>query len=313
MTDIAAMLPTPPRHRPFGEAGRLAAMTTSSDPTPDRGPFSGSGALVTGGGSGIGFAAARLLARDGAQVTLMGRNADKLASAAAELASEFPAAPPATIAPGSVDDETAVAEAVRIATETTGRLAVAVASAGTGGVAPIVAQPVDEFRQIVSTNLVGTFLTIKHAGAAIVAGGGGSIVAVSSLAACTVHAWMSAYAATKAGIDALVRNAADELGPSGVRVNSVQPSLVDTELVAWPMADEPLVESYLVNMPVAHIGQPDEVAQVIRFLAGDESGWVTGNCLPVDGGHHLRRGPDYGSIAALLYGDESVLPGYTGP
>jgi NAD(P)-dependent dehydrogenase (short-subunit alcohol dehydrogenase family) len=280
---------------------------------PGAGPFAGSGALITGGGSGIGFAAARFLARDGAQVTLMGRTADKLGAAAAELAAEFPTAPPATIAPGSVDDEDAVAEAVRIATEATGRLSVAVASAGTGGVAPILAQPLDEFQSIVSTNLVGTFLTIKHAGRAIVAGGGGSIVAVSSLAACTVHAWMAAYAATKAGIDALVRNAADELGPSGVRVNSVQPSLVDTELVAYPMADEPLVESYLVNMPVAHIGQPDEVAQVIRFLAGDESSWMTGNCLPVDGGHHLRRGPDYGSIAALLYGDDAVLPGFTGP
>lgn len=275
-------------------------------------PFQGQGALVTGGGSGIGLAAARLLVRDGAQVTLMGRTEDKLLAAAAELAAAFPDAPGVTTAVGSVDDEAAVAEAVRVATQRTGRLGVAVASAGTGGVAPIVAQPLDEFQSIVSTNLTGTFLTIKHAGAAIVAGGGGAIVAVSSLAACTVHAWMSAYAASKAGIDALVRNAADELGPSGVRVNSVQPSLVDTELVAWPMADEALVDSYLVNLPIAHIGQPDEIAQVIRFLAGPESGWVTGNCLPVDGGHHLRRGPDYGSIAAMLYGDAAVLPGYTG-
>ncbi len=187
-----------------------------------------------------------------------------------------------------------------------------VACAGTGSVAPVIAQPLEEFQQVIETNLTGTFLTIKHGGRAIVAGGGGAIAAVSSLASCTVHSWMSAYAASKAGIDALVRNAADELGQSGVRVNSVQPSLVDTELVAWPMGDAGLVESYLTNMPVAHIGQPEEVAQVLRFLVGPESGWVTGNCLPVDGGHHLRRGPDYGSIAEMLYGAEATQAGFTG-
>lgn len=274
--------------------------------------FAGQGALITGGGSGIGLATAQMLAADGAHVTLMGRTLDKLTAAAALIAAEVPAAPPVTVFAGSVDDEDAVAEAVHVAAGVTGRLGVTVACAGTGTVAPIVTQGLEEFQSILATNLTGTFLTIKHAARAIVTGGGGSIVAVSSLAACTVHAWMSAYAASKAGIDALVRNAADELGPSGVRVNSVQPSLVDTELVAWPMADEALVESYLLNMPVAHIGQPEEVAQVIRFLAGPESGWMTGNCLPVDGGHHLRRGPDYGSIAAMLYGPEATQPGFTG-
>lgn len=270
------------------------------------------GALVTGGGSGIGLAAAHALARDGAYVTLMGRTADRLEAAAAELRTAYPNAAGVAWVAGDVADEDDVIAAVQAATSPTGRLGVAVASAGTGAVAPIVVQPLAEFEQVLRTNLVGTFLTIKHAGAAMVRGGGGAIVAVSSLAACTVHAWMSAYAASKAGIDALVRNAADELGPSGVRVNSVQPSLVETELVAIPMGDPGLLESYLANMPVAHIGQPDEIASVIRFLAGPESGWVTGNAIPVDGGHHLRRGPDYGGISRFLYGDASTDPGFVG-
>lgn len=274
--------------------------------------FEGLGALVTGGGSGIGLATARFLARDGAQVTLMGRTADKLEAAAAGLQVELPDAPEVRWVAGDAANEDDVAGAVQAARSTTGRLGVAVACAGTGAVAPIVAQPLDEFNQVIATNLVGTFLTIKHAGAAMVADGGGSIVAVSSLAACTVHAWMSAYAASKAGVDALVRNAADELGPSGVRVNSVQPSLVDTELVAIPMGDPALLESYLANMPVARIGQPDDIASVIRFLAGPESGWVTGNAIPIDGGHHLRSGPDYGGISRFLYGDASTEPGFTG-
>ncbi len=291
-------------------------MTTppaTSDPTtPTPPPFAGQGALVTGGGSGIGLGAARLLARDGAHVTLMGRTAAKLDEAAEALRSELPDAPPVHTFAGDVAVEEDVAAAVEAACAATGRLGVAVASAGTGFVAPIVAQPLDVFRQVMDTNLVGTFLTIKHAGRAMVDGGGGAIVTISSLAACTVHAWMSAYAASKAGIDALVRNAADELGPSGVRVNSVLPGIVETELMEFPMADEALVASYLENMPVSHIGQVDEIASVVRFLAGPESGWVTGNALPVDGGHHLRRGPDYGGIARMLYGDVATEPGFTG-
>lgn len=275
-------------------------------------PFVGQGALITGGGSGIGLASARQLRDGGASVTLMGRNPDKLAAAAESLCESNPDGPSVNVFAGDVADEQAVIDAVESARAVTGSLNLAVACAGTGGVAPIVAQPLDEFRQIISTNLVGTFLTFKYAGRAIVASGGGSIVAVSSLAACTVHAWMSAYAASKAGIDALVRNAADELGQSGVRVNSVQPSLVETELVAIPMGDPTLIESYLENMPIARVGQVEDVASVIRFLAGPESGWMTGNTLPVDGGHHLRRGPDYGGVSAFLYGEASTGPGFIG-
>lgn len=289
-------------------------MTTASTPRSDSptAPFAGQGALVTGGGSGIGYAAALLLARDGAHVTIMGRTADKLEAAAEAAWAELPDAPPFRCVAGDVAVEADVAAAVDAARAATGRLGVAVASAGTGFVAPLVAQPLDVFRQVMDTNLIGTFLTIKHAGRAMVDGGGGAIVTISSLAACTVHAWMSAYAASKAGIDALVRNAADELGPSGVRVNSVQPGIVETELMEYPMTDDSLVASYLANMPVSRIGQPDDVAAVVRFLAGPESGWVTGNAIPIDGGHHLRRGPDYGGIARLLHGDASTEAGYTG-
>lgn len=292
----------------------MAAMPSSPSSTFPHSttPFDGLGALVTGGGSGIGLAAARLLVVAGAHVTLMGRSGDRLAAAAAELHDELPDAASVAGHVGDVSNEADVIAAVGVAKAATGKLGVVVASAGMGAVAPIVAQPLEEFQAVIATNLVGTFLTIKHGGAALAASGGGSIVAVSSLAACTVHAWMSAYAASKAGIDALVRNAADELGASGVRVNSVQPSLVETELVAIPMGDPDLLTSYMENMPIARVGQPDDVASVIRFLAGPESGWMTGNNLPVDGGHHLRRGPDYGGITRFLYGDSATEPGYTG-
>lgn len=285
---------------------------TSTPSEPGARALVGRSALITGGGSGIGLATARALVRDGASVTIAGRSEERLRSAVADLETLAVGDARVAYAVCDVADEDQVRRAVEVAEQTGGGLHIAVASAGNGAVAPIVQQSLAEFRQVVDTNLVGAFLTIKHAGRSMVRGGGGSIVAVSSLAARTVHAWMSAYGASKAGIDLLVRNAADELGASGVRVNSVQPSLVDTELVAIPMGDEALLRSYLANMPVSHVGQPEEVADVIRFLAGPESRWVTGNCLPVDGGHHLRRGPDYGGISRFLYGDESTEPGYTG-
>lgn len=170
--------------------------TMSSSPSPifpqSTTPFDGFGALVTGGGSGIGLAGARLLVIAGAHVTLMGRTGDKLEAAAAGLHDELPDFPSVAWHAGDVSNEADVIAAVGAAKAATGKLGVVVASAGTGAVAPIVAQPLAEFQSVVSTNLIGTFLTIKHGGAALATTGGGSIVAVSSLAASTVHAWMSA-------------------------------------------------------------------------------------------------------------------------
>src|SRR5207237_2789911 len=100
---------------------------------------------------------------------------------------------------------------------------------------------------------------------------GGSIVAVSSIAATISHPYLSAYGAAKAGIDMLVKVAADELGPSNIRVNAVRPGLVDTELVAGIFATEAVLDSYLSQTPLGRAGQPDEIAALIRFLAGHAS------------------------------------------
>ena len=209
-------------------------------------------------------------------------------------------------------DEAAVEAAVATAREATGGLDHVVASAGTGWVAPLVEMPLDQARMLLDTNLIGTLLTFKHGAAALVDSGGGSMVAVSSMAANLVHAWMSVYSATKAGIDAMVATAADELGPLGVRVNSVRPGFIDTELMAIPATDEALVDSYLRNTPGGRLGTPEDVARVVRFLCGPESGWISGHWVPVDGGNHLRRGPDYGGLARQLYGDDAT-PGHPAP
>jgi NAD(P)-dependent dehydrogenase (short-subunit alcohol dehydrogenase family) len=127
-------------------------------------------------------------------------------------------------------------------------------------------------------------------------GGGGSIVGMSSIAGHTTHRFMSAYCASKAGIEMLVKCAADELGEHNIRVNAVQPGIVDTELMSFITAGGPILESYHENMPVSRVGTVDDIAAAVRYLAGPESTWVTGQMLGIDGGHQLRCGPDYGSV-----------------
>jgi NAD(P)-dependent dehydrogenase (short-subunit alcohol dehydrogenase family) len=150
----------------------------------------------------------------------------------------------------------------------------------------------DTWRSVMATNLDGTFLTIKHAGAAMASSGGGAIVAISSIAGPLTHRLMTPYCVSKAALEMLVRNAADELGASNIRVNAVRPGLVPTDLAAGLTMNEGIVNDYLEQMPISRLGTVDDIANGIRYLCGPESSWVTGQCLAIDGGHTLRRGPD---------------------
>lgn len=270
-------------------------------------PLAGRAALITGGGSGIGLACARHLLLDGASVTIAGRSEERLAGAVADLRAEAPAGTTVQAVACDVSHEDSVAEAVARAAEPAGGLHVAVASAGIGAVGPVVALPLAEWDRIIATNLTGAFLTFKHAGAAMVAGGsGGSIVAISSIASPLSHAFMAAYCVSKAGLDMLVKVTADELGRHQVRVNSVRPGLVETELGGHLIGDTAVLDDYLAQMPVSRIGTVDDVAAAVRYLCGPNSTWVTGQCLGIDGGHTLRRGPNVEHWARGLYGDASV-------
>jgi len=172
--------------------------------------------------------------------------------------------------------------------------------------APVATSERDSWWATVEVNVLGTFLTLKHAAPVMASSRGGSFVGVSSIAGIETHRYLSAYCVGKAGIDMLVRVAADELGPSGIRVNSVRPGLVDTEMVAGILATDQVLDDYLAQMPIARVGKPDDVAALVRFLAGPESSWITGETISVDGGHHLRRGPDYTAFAEPLYGADAL-------
>ncbi|HEX3947831.1 MAG TPA: SDR family oxidoreductase [Acidimicrobiales bacterium] len=270
------------------------------------GGLEGRTALVTGGGSGIGLATAARFARDGAQVTICGRTEVKLAAAvaaidraAAEGGPGETATPSARYVVADVTVEPQIEAAVAVAAEPTGKLDILFACAGgSHHMGPLLDAEAEGVRATVDLNLVGSFLSLKHAGRAMRETGGGSIVLMSSGAGHFPHRWLWAYGMSKAGIESLCAYAAEELGETGIRVNAVQPGIIDDELMSFITAGGPLLDDYLAQMPVARLGTVDDVATAVRFLAGPESGWITGECLAVDGGHHLRRGADY----SLLFG-----------
>jgi NAD(P)-dependent dehydrogenase (short-subunit alcohol dehydrogenase family) len=277
-----------------------------SRPTPPGRPLDGQVALVTGGGSGIGLASARALAADGAAVVLAGRSEDRLATGATELLAELPDAEVLT-AVCDVTDEASV-EAACTSAAAVGPLTIVVASAGSGGASPFHLTSLDEWNAVLSTNLTGAFLTMKHAVGHLVANGGGSIVAISSIAGVATHRFMTPYTVSKAGLEMLVRQVADELGSSGVRANAVRPGLVPTDITAGLMTIPEMVDDYLAQMPLGRTGTTGDIAALVRFLAGPESSWITGECIGADGGHHLRRGPNFDVVMHMLHGDDLAPP-----
>jgi NAD(P)-dependent dehydrogenase (short-subunit alcohol dehydrogenase family) len=142
----------------------------------------------------------------------------------------------------------------------------------------------EDFRRVERLNLEGTFLVIREFGARMVARNGGSIVVFSSIRAQVVEPGQGAYAATKAGVVQLVRTAAAEFGPSGVRVNAIAPGVVDTALTASIKADPDWYNAYAQKSVLGRWALPDELIGATVFLASDASSYVTGSYLTVDGG-----------------------------
>ena len=247
--------------------------------SPTQGPLDGYGVLVTGGGSGIGLAAANRLAADGATVTICGRSDARLRAAAEGTALRWCVC--------DVTDEDQVEAAVDAATQAAGRLDVAVACAGgSEHLGPLVLADVGAFRRTVDLNVTGTFLTLKHAAPRMVRGGGGSFVGVSSIAATLTHRYLGAYCVGKAGIEMLVRVAADELGPSHVRVNCVRPGLIDTDMQKdTGLPDR--VGKYKGSVPMQRGGTAEEVAEAILWLCAEQSSYCTGQFIDVAGGRGL--------------------------
>ena len=274
----------------------------------DESGIGGWSVVVTGGGSGIGAACAERLAADGARVTICGRTKSKLDEVVEQVGPKVGDGGSIRAVVADVTSEDDIV-ALYEAAAADGPLCGVVANAGGGGaIGPYHLQEVDEFVRVLHLNVVGAMLLVKHGVPRMVASGsGGSFVGMSSIAADLTHPYFGAYCVAKAGIDAMMRNAADEYGPAGVRFNSVRPGFVATEIMELIPRDSEVYASYLANTPLDGVAEPDDVARLVRFLVGDESRWITGQVMNVDGGHSLRRGPDFGSFIEPVLGQDVML------
>jgi NAD(P)-dependent dehydrogenase (short-subunit alcohol dehydrogenase family) len=267
------------------------------------GSVSGKSILVTGGGSGIGRGIAASLVAGGADVTILGRNRERLDA----TVSEIDGAGSVHAVAADITDEEQVAAAVSEVVESAGRLDGVVACAGgSETIGPVTQIDSAAWRNTVDLNVNGTMYTIKHAARELVRAGGGSIVAISSIASSNTHRWFGAYGVTKSAVDHLVRLAADELGASNVRVNGIRPGLTRTELVALVLDSPELSADYAAATPLPRVGEVDDIAALATFLLGDASTWITGQVVNVDGGQMLRRGPDYSSMLEPLFGEDGL-------
>jgi NAD(P)-dependent dehydrogenase (short-subunit alcohol dehydrogenase family) len=237
-------------------------------------------ALITGGNSGIGLATARLFVAEGARVTITGRNQKTLDAAVAQLGNGVLAIQT------NVTDVEATERAVAKAVEKFGKLDIVFANAGIGGLTPVGQTSLRLFEEILRTNLTAVFFTVQAAAPHL--NDGASIILNGSVhAVLGVPEW-SAYAATKAGVRAMTRNLASELAPRGIRVNQVTPGGTKTPI--WSLfaptneAQGALDKAISVRAPLGRMGEADEVARAVLYLASDDSSNVTGSEIVVDGG-----------------------------
>jgi NAD(P)-dependent dehydrogenase (short-subunit alcohol dehydrogenase family) len=240
-------------------------------------------ALVTGASRGIGRATATALAAAGAHVIIHYANSAaeaeflaaeiRLAGGKADIARADLAAPDAP-----------AALAAQVKTLTNGRLDILVANAGIGGGAPIAEQSIEKFDELFAVNVRAPYFLVQQLLPLMPEGA--SIILLSSLVAAAAVGELSAYSATKGAIDTLVKHFAAALGAKNIRVNAVAPGVIETDMSSFAKSDAGK-DFTLGLQALKRIGQPDDIADVIAFLASDKARWITGATIPVDGGSKL--------------------------
>ncbi|MDQ8045528.1 MAG: SDR family NAD(P)-dependent oxidoreductase [Solirubrobacteraceae bacterium] len=245
-------------------------------------PLAGRTAVVTGAGRGLGAAIARRLAHAGARVVLVGRTASTLRAIADELDGD----PLVVVA--DLAEADAAQRVFEAAVDGTGRLDVLVNNAGRShnARAPLTAEEIDD---VVALNLRAPLQLATLAADHMARNGGGSIVTVSSSLALLGTAGSGLYAATKGGVEAATRSLAAQWGPNGVRVNAVRPAITRSDMSAAVLEDADVMADYLREVPLGEIGEPEDIAALVQFLATDESAYVTGQVLDADGGWGVTK------------------------
>lgn len=244
------------------------------------GRMQGKVAFVTGGGSGIGAATAIRLAQEGATVLVCGRRREPLDEVVGRIGS---AGGKAEAVVADVSDEAGFTSALEGAAQRHSGLDVLVNNAMAYTWGSIDEMSTADWHANFSTSVDGTFWGTRTA-MRLMKGKGGAIVNVSSICGQLGTPWMAGYSAAKAAIDNFSRAAAAEGAPHGIRVNVVIPAVVETPATAGMLADEGSRKNTEKLIPMGRVGQPEELANAILFLASDEASYITGASLPVDGG-----------------------------
>ncbi len=250
------------------------------------GRLAGKVVLITGAASGLGAATARAMAREGAAVMMSDRDA-----AGEQLALEIVAdGGRAAFCRHDVTSEDEWAATVAAAQANFGALHCLVNNAGVGSASlELMTHSLADWRAILSINLDGVFLGMRHAGPAIAAAGGGSVINLSSILGKVGMAGAAAYCASKGGVALLTKAAALEWAPLGIRVNSVHPGFIDTPMVANALHQaengNEMRDALVAAHPLGRFGVPREIADALVFLASDEASFMTGAELVVDGGY----------------------------
>ncbi|CAN5390056.1 SDR family oxidoreductase [soil metagenome] len=251
-------------------------------------------AVVVGGASGFGLATAERFAAEGAIVVIAGRRADVAVEVGERLGGSGIGC--------DIVDEDQVAALVSTTIERHGGLDAVVNYAGYEQNTPIRDLDSATLRQMVDVQFVGALAVIRHSANAMADHGGGSIVSVSSLTAHAPAVGLAAYAGSKAGLEYVTRIAAVEYGADGVRANCVAPHLIETPMTARIFRNPLALEAVRLQTPLGRMGHVSDVANAALFLASDESGYITGQTLCIDGGASSQKLPsahDYASLAQL--------------
>lgn len=248
------------------------------------GRLAGKVALVTGAASGLGAATARAMAREGAAVMLSDRDPAGAALAQAIVDDGGQAA----YRLHDVTSEEGWAETVAATQAEFGALHCLVNNAGVASSLDLMTHSLADWRAVLSVNLDGVFLGMRHAGPAIAEAGGGSVINLSSILGKVGMAGTAAYCASKGGVALLTKSAALEWAPLGIRVNSVHPGFIETPMVADALHaaenGNEMRDQLIAAHPLGRFGVPREIADAVVFLASDESSFMTGSELVVDGG-----------------------------
>lgn len=242
--------------------------------------------LITGGGGGIGAETARLFAAEGAHVVLADLQESALQSVVQEIGTEI-----SSYIVTDVSDGGQMKKAVETAVQRYGRLDVLFANAGTEGrIVPLVDYEPSDFQRVINVNVMGVFLGLKYTIPVMQKQGGGSIIITSSIGGLKGFAGLSAYVTSKHALVGMMRSAVLEIGNSGVRVNTIHPSPIETRMMrsieegAAPGQGSAVKKQFEASIPAGRYGTPTEVAQTALFLASEESRFCTGGRYSVDGG-----------------------------